>query len=174
MSPRALPGTEGTEYVAASDEHDEVGILISDEFTNPQMRARMMEKRMRKMEGLRRDCPPPQLFGPPDAEVTLIGWGSTKGVIREAMAQLASEGIRTNHLHLRYLVPFHEEEVRAILQGCRRTLVVENNYSGQLARHLRAETGFTVDGGIRKYDGEPFEPHYIVERVKEFLHGHGR
>jgi len=174
ISPRALPGTEGAAYVAASDEHDEKGVLISDEFTNPAERVRMMDKRMRKMEGLLKDCPPPQLFGPVDADVTLIGWGSTKGVIREAMAALAEQGITANNLQIRYLVPFHEAEVLAILQASRRTLVVENNYSGQLARHIRAETGFTVSGKILKYDGEPFEPHHIVERVKEILHGNGR
>jgi 2-oxoglutarate ferredoxin oxidoreductase subunit alpha len=173
VSPRAVPGTEGAAYVAASDEHDETGVLISDEFTNPEIRMRMMEKRMRKMEGLLKDCPPPQLFGPESADVTLIGWGSTRGVIREAMAVLAAEGITANHLHIRYLLPFHEAEVQAILRASRRTLVVENNYTGQLARHIRAETGVTVDGKILKYDGEPFEPHHIVERVKEILHGNG-
>jgi 2-oxoglutarate ferredoxin oxidoreductase subunit alpha len=174
VSPRALPGTEGTAYVAASDEHDETGVLISDEFTNPEIRARMMEKRMRKMEGLLKDCPPPQLFGPADADITLIGWGSTKGVIREAITALAAEGISANNLQIRHLVPFHEAEVQAILQASRRTLVVENNYTGQLARHIRAETGFTVDGKLLKYDGEPFEPHHIVNRVKEILHGNSR
>jgi 2-oxoglutarate/2-oxoacid ferredoxin oxidoreductase subunit alpha len=174
VSPRALPGTEGTAYVAASDEHDETGVLISDEFTNPEMRVLMMDKRMRKMEGLLQDCPPPQLFGPANADVTLIGWGSTKGVIREAIAALAEEGITANNLQIRYLVPFHEAEVRDLLQASQRTLVVENNYTGQLARHIRAETGFTVHGKILKYDGEPFEPHHIVARVKEILHGNGR
>ena len=174
VSPRVLPGTEGVAYVAASDEHDETGVLISDEFTNPEMRVLMMDKRMRKMEGLLQDCPPPQLFGPADADVTLIGWGSTKGVIHEAIAALAEEGITANNLQIRYLVPFHEAEVQDILQASQRTLVVENNYTGQLARHIRAETGFTVDGKILKYDGEPFEPHHIVARVKEILHGNSR
>ncbi|MGQ4810520.1 2-oxoglutarate oxidoreductase subunit KorA [Candidatus Entotheonellaceae bacterium PAL068K] len=174
VSPRILPGTEGTAYVAASDEHDEAGVLISDEFTNPEIRTLMMQKRMRKMEGLLRDSPPPQLFGPADAEVTLIGWGSTKGVIREAISALAEEGIIANNLQIRYLVPFHGTEVQALLEASPHTLVVENNYSGQLARHIRAETGFTVHGKILKYDGEPFEPHHIVERVKEELHGNGR
>jgi len=123
---------------------------------------------------LLQDCPPPQLYGVADAEVTLIGWGSTQGVIREAISCLAEEGITANNLQIRYLVPFHEVEVRTILQACQRTLVVENNYSGQLARHIRAETGFTVDGKILKYDGEPFEPHHIVARIKEILHGNGR
>jgi 2-oxoglutarate ferredoxin oxidoreductase subunit alpha len=174
VSPRVLPGTEGAAYVTASDEHDEAGVLISDEYTNPALRVQMMDKRMRKMAGLLKDCPAPQLFGPADAEVTLIGWGSTQGVIREAITALAAEGITANNLQIRHLVPFHEAEVRAILEASRRTLVVENNYTGQLARHIRAETGFTVDGKILKYDGEPFEPHHIVERVKEILHGNSR
>jgi hypothetical protein len=51
---------------------------------------------------------------------------------------------------------------------------VEANYTGQFARHLRAETGFTVDDHILKYDCEPFEPHHIVEQVKAILEGRER
>jgi len=174
VSPRALPGTEGTLYVAASDEHDEHGVLISDLYTDPPTRKKMMEKRMRKMQYLIRDLEPPKLEGPAEAEVTLIGWGSTKGVIREARQLLADEGIAANQLQIKYLVPFHTKEVETILRTCTRTVVVENNYSGQLARHLRAETGIKVDGKILKYDGEPFEPRYIVNAIKEVLYGNGR
>ena len=53
----------------------------------------------------------------------------------------------------------------------RHTFIVENNYSGQFARYLRSETSFVPDGYIRKYDGEPFMPHHIVEAVKEQLSG---
>ena len=67
--------------------------------------------------------------------------------------------------------PFHDVEARAILEGCKRTIVVENNFSGQFARHLRAETGFTVDHVLTRYDGEPFEPAWIAARVKAFLEG---
>ncbi len=174
VSPRVLPGHQGTSYVAASDEHDEEGILISDVFTNPAMRKQMMEKRMRKMAGILRECPPPQLWGPKEADVTLIGWGSSQGVIRDAIAILAEEGIAVNNLQIKYLVPFHAKEVEEILKSGSKTIVVENNYTGQLARHIRAETGLKVDGTLLKYDGEPFEPHHIVEHVKEVLHVHTR
>lgn len=70
-----------------------------------------------------------------------------------------------------YLFPFHAHEVAEILRRCRKTICVEANYSGQFARYLRAETGISVDAHIRKYDGEPFEPRYIVERVKAILDG---
>ena len=58
-----------------------------------------------------------------------------------------------------------------LLTRCQRVIVVENNYSGQFARYLRSETGFTAHGHIRKYDGEPFRPHHIFEAVKEQLAG---
>ncbi len=174
VSPRALPGTENTLYVAATDDHDEEGILISDIFTSQAVRRKVQEKRMRKLDGLLRDTPPPALEGSPDAEITLIGWGSTKGVIHEAIVQLASEGVRANQLQIKYLVPFHSNEVTQILRDCKRTICVEANYTGQFARHLRAETGIAVDHHILKYDCEPFEPRQIVDEVKAILEGRDR
>jgi 2-oxoglutarate/2-oxoacid ferredoxin oxidoreductase subunit alpha len=171
VSPRARPGTEGMIHVSGTDDHDEKGILISDEHTNPAIRRKMHEKRMRKMEGVRAKLPPPVLEGPKDAAVTLIGWGSTGSVVQEAAAQLTAAGVTANQLHFKYLHPFHSAEARAILERCRRTIVVENNFTGQFARHLRAETGFTVDHVLTRYDGEPFEPAYIAVRAKAFLEG---
>ena len=85
--------------------------------------------------------------------------------------QLAEEGIAANQLHIKWIVPFHAEAITEILQQCKKVIIVEINYSGQFARYLRAETGFTADGFIRKYDGEPFMPHHIVEAVKDQLAG---
>ena len=172
ISPRALPGTPDYAHVVATDEHDEDGVLISDEFTNPHKRQAMHEKRMRKMEGILPLLEPPQLFGPADAAVTLIGWGSTEGVIREAMQKLAGEeGILANHLQIKWLVPLHEEVIAALLVRSKKLIMVENNYSGQFARYLRSETSIVADGHIRKYDGEPFMPHHIVDGVKAILAG---
>ena len=158
-------------HVVASDEHDEDGILISDEFTNPHKRRKMVEKRARKFQTVAQNVPPPELEGPQDAEVTLIGWGSTYGVIKEAVEQLKVEGMTANHLPIKWIVPFHAEAVTDILSRAKRTIIVENNYSGQFYRYLRSETGLSVDGHIRKYDGEPFMPHHIVNGVLEQLAG---
>jgi 2-oxoglutarate ferredoxin oxidoreductase subunit alpha len=171
VSPRAIPGVAGYTHTAASDEHDEDGVLISDEFTNPTKRRAMMEKRMRKVAGIAAAAPPPVLWGPKDAEVTLVGWGSTKGVIEEACEILTEQGIPTNQLQIRWLVPLHGEAILDILRDARHTIIVENNYSGQFARYLRSETSFVPNGHIRKYDGEPFMPHHIVNAVKEQLSG---
>ncbi|MCC7519424.1 MAG: 2-oxoacid:acceptor oxidoreductase subunit alpha [Verrucomicrobiae bacterium] len=172
VSPRAVPGTPGHLHVVASDEHDEDGVLISDEFTNPKKRRAMHEKRMRKVEGMLRAVAPPRLFGAANAEVTLVGWGSTLGVIREAIARLATEEkIIANHLHIKWLVPFHAKEILDALVQAKRAVIVENSISGQFARYLRSETGFSAHGHIRKYDGEPFTPRQLVAAVKEQLAG---
>jgi 2-oxoglutarate ferredoxin oxidoreductase subunit alpha len=171
VSARAIPGVPGYVHTAATDEHDEDGVLISDEFTNTTKRRAMMEKRMRKVGCIETAIPPPALWGPRDADITLIGWGSTKGVIEEACDIFTDQGISANHLQIRWLVPLHGDEILSILKGSRHTIIVENNYSGQFARYLRSETSYVPNGYIRKYDGEPFMPHHIVEAVKEQLSG---
>src|SRR5205823_1408992 len=175
ISPRAVPGVPGHIFTAATDEHDEDGTLISDEFTNPHKRRMMVEKRARKMQGAIKDIAPPKLVGPEQADFTLVGWGSTAGVIREAVEKLAGEeGIVANQLAVKWIVPLHAAEISRILNGSKTIIVVENNQSGQFARYLRSETGIEPHGHIRKYDGEPFMPHHIVEAVKEQLGGKSR
>jgi len=175
ISPRAVPGVPGRIFVAATDEHDEDGTLISDEFTNPHKRRMMVEKRARKMQGAILDIAPPKLVGPESAAVTLVGWGSTQGVIREAVEKLAGEeGIVASQLHVKWIVPFHAAEISRILSRSSKVIIVENNHSGQFARYLRSETGFEAHGHIRKYDGEPFMPHHIVASVKAQLAGETR
>jgi 2-oxoglutarate/2-oxoacid ferredoxin oxidoreductase subunit alpha len=171
ISPRVAPGAEGAIYVAGTDEHDEEGFLISDEHTNAALRRVMAEKRMRKMVGVLERLPAPVLEGPADADVTLIGWGSTWGAIHDSLEQLAASGIRANHLHIKYIVPFHATEVSEILQKARKTVLFENNSTGQFSRHLRSETGLTADHLSLKWDGEPFTPSEIAGRVRSFLNG---
>jgi 2-oxoglutarate ferredoxin oxidoreductase subunit alpha len=172
ISPRALPGTAGFEHVVATDEHDEDGVLISDEFTNPHERQAMHEKRMRKMESILPLIEAPKLWGPEQAQVTIVGWGSTEGVIKEAIKKLAAEeGVTANALQVKWIVPLHSEAITAILSKSKKVVIVENNYSGQFARYLRSETGIAADAHIRKYDGEPFMPHHLVDGVKAILAG---
>jgi 2-oxoglutarate ferredoxin oxidoreductase subunit alpha len=175
ISPRAVPGVPGHIHVVATDEHDEDGTLISDEFTNPHKRRIMVEKRARKFQDALARIPAPQLVGPANAQVTLAGWGSTEGVIREAVEKLAAdEGIVANQLAIKWIVPFHADEVARVLNASKHVIIVENNHSGQFARYLRSETGFAAHGHIRKYDGEPFMPHHIVNAVKDQLAGKTR
>ena len=146
ISPRAIPGLEGYVHVVSTDEHDEDGVLISDEFTNPHKRRMMVEKRARKFDGILDQIEAPQLLGPEDAEVTLVGWGSTYSVIKEALDQLEAKGVIANQLSIKWIVPLHTEAVTEIFSGAKKTIMVENNYSGQFARYLRSESGLTADG----------------------------
>ncbi|MGI0054777.1 MAG: 2-oxoacid:acceptor oxidoreductase subunit alpha [Thermoplasmata archaeon] len=176
VSPRALPGTPGLQFVAGSDEHDEHGHLISDVRSGIPIwvaeRVKMMDKRMRKLDGIRAAAPPPVLEGAMAAEVTFIAWGSTVGAIRDAMTILDHDGIPTNLFHLPTVYPLDAQKVAATIQGAKRTLLVEANYSGQLGQLIRAETGLRLAERLLKYDGEPFYPHEIVAKVREMT-GHG-
>jgi 2-oxoglutarate ferredoxin oxidoreductase subunit alpha len=156
-------------FTAATDEHDETGVVISDVYTNPPARAKMMDKRMRKMEGLLKEFPEPQLDGPPDAQLTLVGWGSTYQVMLEAMEALNHEGFKVNVLGLRYLWPFQASLVRRWLSRCAMTMSVEANYTGQLVKLIRMETGIAIQHHLRKFDGEPFEPAQVIEQAKTLL-----
>ena len=169
VSPRAIPGTQGYIHVVATDEHDEDSGLISDEFTNPHKRRAMVEKRSRKFERVADRIAPPELEGDPDADVTLIGWGSTYAAIHDALDLLADKGVKANHLPVKWIVPLHAEQISAVMTSAKKTVLIENNESGQFARYLRGETGLSPSGHIRKYDGEPFMPHHIVNGVLDHL-----
>ncbi len=171
VSPRALPGTPNTLFVSVTDERDEESILVSDMFTAPPVRRKMLEKRQHKLERLLEELPAPKLEGPADADVTLVGWGSTCGVIREAAQKLAEQGIKTNYLIIKYILPFHTAVVTKILSGTRKKISVEVNYTSQMANYIKRETGISMDAHINRYDGEPMEPVQVALQVKEILSG---
>ncbi|MBI2852387.1 MAG: 2-oxoacid:acceptor oxidoreductase subunit alpha [Chloroflexi bacterium] len=162
ISPRAFPGLSRALAITDSDEHDEAGHLIEDAKT----RNEQVEKRMRKITGMRNEIAPPRRCGPHTAETTLIGWGSNYGAIREAIDILSKEGTKVNALHLSELWPFPADAMTDALKTCQTTYVVENNAAGQLAHLIRAETGFSVSGRILKYDGRPFTPAIIADKVR--------
>ena len=126
----------------------------------------MQEKRMRKLEGLRKDMPPPELWGSRNADLTLIHWGSTWGPAHEAILHVEeAEGIHVNSLEFPTLFPFHADEKLRILKSVKKTLSIEANYTGQFARLLRAETGYKPNFTFFKYDGEPFTWREIADQA---------
>jgi len=169
VSPRALPGTPGTVYVAATDEHDQDGVVISDVFSNPAERVKMMDKRMRKITHLLKELPAPQLDGPRNADLTLVGWGSTYQVLLETMEVLNKEGFQVNVFCLKVAWPFQAEAVRDLLSKCKMTMSVEANYTGQIVKLIRMETGLSIQHHLRKFDGEPFELKQVVDQARTIL-----
>jgi len=171
VSPRAVPGQPGLQFVAVSDEHDERGHTVSDIRAGlPKWiaeRKKMMEKRMRKLEGLARDVHAPEVEGPAEAPLTFVAWGSTVGAVRDAMAELSRRNVATNLVWFPALYPLTPERITSALGHRKKTMLVEGNFSGQLGRLLRAESGFVPTFRLHKYDGEPFYPHEIVAKVLE-------
>jgi 2-oxoglutarate ferredoxin oxidoreductase subunit alpha len=163
ISPRALPLDSTALVVTDSDEHDEEGHMIED----AGKRTAMMLKRLRKLDGLRGEIGRPRTYGADKAEVTLIGWGSTYGALREAIDLATRDGLKAKLVHLSEIWPFPAEAMAQELQQCERSFVVENNATGQMAHLIRAQTGHQVTGRILKFDGRPFSPDHILGQLKK-------
>jgi len=159
VSPRAVPGHPKAVYVAAGNEHDERGGITEE----PEMRKAQVEKRQRKLIGMAEEMSGPQRYGPDNAEVTFVCWGSTYGPLREAVDRLNAERPgQANVLHFVDLWPFPAEAAMAAFEQARKLVAVEVNATGQLATLIRSQSGCQMDGAILKYDGRPFTPEYIM------------
>jgi 2-oxoglutarate ferredoxin oxidoreductase subunit alpha len=170
VSPRAVPSAKGAIVHANSDEHDEYGLTTED----PVITTAMMDKRMRKLSAIakeieERNIETVKFYGPEEARATIISWGSTKGPIREAMKLLKSEDIAVNYLQILYLHPFPNGEVEKVLHRAKKTIVVEQNKTSQLSSLIRDHNLRRVDHKILKYDGRPFNPGDLSDRIKEVL-----
>ena len=165
ISPRTIPGQRGGIFTATGNEHDETGYLSEDKT----VRTKMMDKRFRKFEQAEKEIPEPKLFGPKDVEVTIIAWGSTKGPVKETMRLLDRDGVKANFLQILYISPFPTNTVSKIIETSKRTVIVENNKTAQLASMIKEKTGKEIEYKILKYDGRQFFPTEIYQRVKEVL-----
>ncbi len=170
VSPRAVPSAKGAIVHANSDEHDEYGLTTED----PIITTAMMDKRMRKLSAIakeieERNIETVKFYGPEEARATIVSWGSTKGPIREAMKLLKSEDIAVNYLQILYLHPFPNGEVEKVLHRAKKTIVVEQNKTSQLSSLIRDHNLRRVDHKILKYDGRPFNPGDLSDRIKEVL-----
>lgn len=165
VTPRPVPGQDGGVFIANSDEHDQYG--FADE--SSANRIVQVDKRNRKLQSAIAALPPRVVrWGDADADVTLVTWGSTTLVCREALKKLAAMGIRANTLQILYILPFPEADVRAALQEAKRTILVENNVTGQLGSVIAETTGLHCTHQFLKYDGRPF----WVEELVDFTRSH--
>lgn len=165
ISPRTIPGQKGGIALSGSDEHDERGLYNEE----ADVRIHMMDKRFKKLDMTLPEIPEPVLFGNPDAPLTLIGFGSTKLTVLEAMEWLKRENINVNFLKVSYINPFPVNSLTKAISGAKVTMVIENNKTGQFEGLIREHTGLSVTHHFRKYDGRPFYPEEIVAKVKEIL-----
>jgi 2-oxoglutarate ferredoxin oxidoreductase subunit alpha len=161
VSPRAIPGHPNAVYITTGDEHTAIGHNTEESDD----RIAQMTKRMRKQERAAKEMRLPTWYGPPAAEITLVGWGGTYGALREATDLLNAQGHPTNFLQFVDMFPLDEDTITAELDKIRRMIVVEQNFTGQLAHVLRGLTGRKADQKINKYDGRPISPDEVVAAV---------
>ena len=160
ISPRLAFGQGGHVVCVDSDEHTAEGHITEDLET---VRPAAVAKRLRKMEFLHAEMQPPDADRTDDAEIVLVGWGSTRGAIAEAVDRLRAEGRRVGALHFTELWPLPPAELPSGV----RAVTVEGNATGQLAGILRSELRWTIDGTIGRSDGLPITADFIVRNLQE-------
>jgi 2-oxoglutarate/2-oxoacid ferredoxin oxidoreductase subunit alpha len=169
VTPRVVPGTpiqSGRYPIAGGLEHDEFGHPSA----SPKLHAQMTAKRRKKLQALAATLPTPKVYGPPEGNVLLVGWGSTRGPIQEAVDRARAAGDSVSSLHIKYLNPL-PLGLENIFSGFNLVRVVEMNDEGfygygQLGGLLRAAYCDPKIRGINKTDGLTWKVREILERVK--------
>ncbi|MBL4938279.1 2-oxoacid:acceptor oxidoreductase subunit alpha [Clostridium sp. YIM B02515] len=163
ISPRLLPGKfESAVVLIDSDEHTENSQITE----SAEVRIAQMEKRMRKLEGLKEEALEPEYFGTEDPEILLLGWGSMYGPLKEAVELLNKENKSVGALVFGDLYPLPTKKLEKYTKIAKKIINVEQNFNGQLAKLIRMETGIGVTGSILKYDGRQLSSSEIYSRVK--------
>ncbi|MCS1391405.1 2-oxoacid:acceptor oxidoreductase subunit alpha [Lysinibacillus boronitolerans] len=164
ISPRVLPGTLHGIHHVTGVEHDETG-KPSEATGNRQTQ---MDKRFRKLESLKFDNPVYVNAPHEEADILLVGFNSTRGAIEEVQERLNAQGMKVNHAHIRLIHPFPSAEMAPLITQAKKVIVVENNYTGQLANIMKMNVGgHDKIATITKYNGTPFLPGELENRVKE-------
>ncbi len=165
ISSRPYPGQEGSPYWMTGDEHDDYGHITE----NPETRRKMHEKRMSKYRLMLERIPEDRQFtlqGDPNADFTVVCWGSTYGVIEDALPILKGKGINVNFLFVRMLHPF-PIACEKILKKAKKLVMVENNFGTQLGHLIRMGTGIFISTQIVKYTGRPMSLNEIVDSMEK-------
>jgi 2-oxoglutarate ferredoxin oxidoreductase subunit alpha len=168
ISPRVVLGTKDAIFWNTGDEHTEEGHITED----PEVRMKMMDKRMDKLEVALKEIPEQDkavAYG--SGDTVIISWGSTKGAILDTMDKLAGEGTKVKFIQVRLMNPFPSELVTSMLQGAKKVIDIEMNYSGQLGSLMRQHTGREYDYQIVKYNGRPMSLDEVYNAVKRIING---
>jgi 2-oxoglutarate ferredoxin oxidoreductase subunit alpha len=161
ISYRTFPGT-GNFFIANSDEHTACGFSTEEtEEINRQQKKRAVKLSTCEKE----DMQPPALFGPDDAQVTIVSWGSNKGSILAALKEFPN----VNYAHLVWMNPFPTRQLKEFLSRSRYILDIECNQTGQLADVIGEKTGLQIADRLLKTDGRPIFPEEIAAKLKTLI-----
>ena len=159
ISQRTIPGQKGGVHLCNSYEHDQLGYATEES----QERVKQVDKRAKKTAHLLNDPTfvNPTLYGPKQAEQTIISWGSNKGVILESLKTLKD----TNFIHFPIVWPFPKQSFLELTKTAKKLLTLECNSTGQFNKLIRQETGLDIKDQLLKYDGRPFFPSEIIKKL---------
>ncbi len=162
ISPRGIPGFGKGLVVVDSDEHDTEGHITE----NLDLRIRMVDKRLRKMDLIRAEAVPPELTGPENYTTLVVCWGSTYNVVNEAVRNLGRDNISL--LHFKQVYPLHERTAD-YLKKAERLIIVESNATSQFGKLIKLQTGIDIENKILKYNGLSFSVEEVIERLSDLL-----
>lgn len=161
------PAGSGNHVIANSDEHTPEG-YSSESAEN---RIEQMNKRMQKLITCqKKSMPKPTLYGPSNADLTIVSWGSNKGAILDVLADFPN----VNFLHVTWMNPFPAEDVKGILSKAKNILSIEGNYTGQFTGLVAEHTGIQIMSTLCKYDGRPIYPEEIKAKIESLLTSKGK
>jgi 2-oxoglutarate ferredoxin oxidoreductase subunit alpha len=166
VSPISHPGMSKGNYLASGIEHNENCAPTA----KGEIHARMNEKRIRKLNPLKRRTDLFLIEGDPDSEIGLIGWGSVAGIVREALHAAKSRGIKVKLLVPMLLYPVAEEIYSDFFSGLKKGIVVEQSHQGQLYRIIRMFVN--VPSGVESFcksGANPILVSEIVERLRAMV-----
>lgn len=159
ISPRAIPG-QGPVVRATSYEHNEYGNTIEDAAWT----VKMNDKRLKKAKYLSQEINklnPVTVYG--KGKNLIIGWGSTKGAIIDALSDLKD----FRFLQISYISPFPKIAVKKEIKKSKKVILVENNATGLLGDIIAEQTGYIIKNKVLKYDARPFIPEIIVKKIRQ-------
>lgn len=168
VSPRRLPGFGKTLVVTDSDEHTPNGHITED----LNVRVKMQKKRMTKLKDLCKNALPPVFSGKDKAGLLLVCWGSAIGAVEEAADILLEQGRKVQVCHFIQVYPLRKESFLPQFTAADNVVIIESNYTGQMAGLIRRETGFKAHAQVLRYDGLALTASYILGALKaqEVLH----
>ena len=166
VSPRAIPGQKSI-FTSSSDEHNPYGHIYEGE----KNKIKIENKRFRKLDAAIKEIPKPKIYGPKNADITILSWGSPKGAILEAIEDLNKQNIKVNFMQFLYIYPFHSNYVEKFLKKCKTLVCIEENKTGQLANIITEFTGVKIKQRILKYGGRAFFPSEIEQEIKRLYYG---
>ena len=141
VSPMSVPGQKGGEYQTNGLEHDERGRPSSMYTTHETMNA----KRWRKLDAVAKKYRLFTRFGPENPDLGILCWGSSVGIVREAVDRLTAQGIRVAAFAPRILMPLPAEDIQSFIDASKELLVIELSFAAQFYKYLRSELDLPRD-----------------------------